>query len=642
MAEAAAVNEHDIDRGNRNSHRDVGAYGEPVSLIQNFLDRNVTDRTGPVRTKAQANGLSKEKQKLVHKLEKADEVNHDVNASEDAHTSQQADSLLQKAGKVPILVREFNNRIAEQEAKRLEKANTLPDSSFEAPSPPHASIVQNAFDRMRPKRTPADVATITIGSKTMTSSIGTPAAKRRRIEEPADRSAPRSQRSRPKSQLSQKFGASLRAFAAPGTQVDEDASNSEDLLEGEDLAVDRPETPLEAESGEEQPIPDSANDDVEDIETSSILPADEEGSDDEYIDEDRKKAREEAKVEKMIQEAEKEATRPSQDSLKRANNILKGGGRHKDLTVQLVTTINSSVARIEEQMSQLNKAMKQYDENLIKHDEETDDPLQATSAEERLSLTVSKADFGRMRIVGQFNLGFILATRSTLPSSPNNNTSQDELFIIDQHASDEKYNFERLQRTTVVQNQRLVHPYPLSLTAIEEETLLNNLPTLTSNGFLIAVDTSPNTPTGTRCKLLSLPMSKEITFNLHDLEELLSLLSDSSNTQNAEDVPRPAKVRKMLAMRACRSSIMIGKSLTGKQMMKVVRHMGEIEKPWNCPHGRPTMRHLVGLNAWESWRGDGVGEGGVDWRAYLERMRGDKEEELGGEVEEQEAAEEVD
>ncbi len=31
------------------------------------------------------------------------------------------------------------------------------------------------------------------------------------------------------------------------------------------------------------------------------------------------------------------------------------------------------------------------------------------------------------------------------------------------------------------------------------------------------------------------------------------------------------------------------------QMQKVVANLAEIEQPWNCPHGRPTMRHLVDL-----------------------------------------------
>jgi DNA mismatch repair protein PMS2 len=58
----------------------------------------------------------------------------------------------------------------------------------------------------------------------------------------------------------------------------------------------------------------------------------------------------------------------------------------------------------------------------------------------------------------------------------------------------------------------------------------------------------------------------------------------------------------MFAMRACRSSIMIGKTLSRKQMQQVVVHMGTIDKPWNCPHGRPTMRHLCSLNTLQPWR----------------------------------------
>ena len=70
---------------------------------------------------------------------------------------------------------------------------------------------------------------------------------------------------------------------------------------------------------------------------------------------------------------------------------------------------------------------------------------------------------------------------------------------------------------------------------------------------------------------------------------------------------------------------MVGKTLTLKQMRKVARHMGEMEKPWNCPHGRPTMRHLAGLGAWSGWqegdaldddeRGDGVRS--TDWKAWM-------------------------
>ena len=46
----------------------------------------------------------------------------------------------------------------------------------------------------------------------------------------------------------------------------------------------------------------------------------------------------------------------------------------------------------------------------------------------------------------------------------------------------------------------------------------------------------------------------------------------------------------------CNPKVMIGTALSVSEMKKLVVHMGEIEQPWNCPHGRPTMRHLVNLD----------------------------------------------
>lgn len=115
-------------------------------------------------------------------------------------------------------------------------------------------------------------------------------------------------------------------------------------------------------------------------------------------------------------------------------------------------------------------------------------------------------------------------------------------------------------------------------------------------------------------------MSREVVFDAKDLEELIALLNEGAGVH-----ARPSKVRKMFAMRACRISIMVGKALTQQHMQKVVRHMGEIDKPWNCPHGRPTMRHLYGMDQWSGWKeGDGIQGLGektrtTDWEAYVEK-----------------------
>jgi len=78
--------------------------------------------------------------------------------------------------------------------------------------------------------------------------------------------------------------------------------------------------------------------------------------------------------------------------------------------------------------------------------ENAEDNATASAA---LSRIISKADFTKMQVIGQFNLGFIIARRQK------SEEGLDDLFIIDQHAADEKYNFETLQQTTVIESQRL-------------------------------------------------------------------------------------------------------------------------------------------------------------------------------------------
>ena len=70
-----------------------------------------------------------------------------------------------------------------------------------------------------------------------------------------------------------------------------------------------------------------------------------------------------------------------------------------------------------------------------------------------LARVLSKVDFGIMEVVGQFNRGFIVARLSKVGGDGLGAT--DDLFIVDQHAADEKYNFETLQATTRLESQRL-------------------------------------------------------------------------------------------------------------------------------------------------------------------------------------------
>ena len=97
----------------------------------------------------------------------------------------------------------------------------------------------------------------------------------------------------------------------------------------------------------------------------------------------------------------------------------------------------------------------------------------STEVDRTLSRVIKKQDFAGMRIIGQYNKAFIIARRRV--EAGEGEGSSDDLFIIgepvqvieldlayetltfpDQHAADEKYNFETLQAITKIQSQRLI------------------------------------------------------------------------------------------------------------------------------------------------------------------------------------------
>ncbi|KAK0743575.1 hypothetical protein B0T18DRAFT_430826 [Schizothecium vesticola] len=537
-----------------------------------------------------------------------------------------------------------------------------PIAALPPPSQPPVPRSKTISPMKPPNRSTQEVATITIGGHAVMSILGSP-SKRSQVEAARDAGnppIPGKERTRPVAlptfggRLSQMFSASASTQDEGASRLDvtmenvempledEEDENEEELEDeddGDDSLFVKQSEEHHAMSEEERPSPESdapqsVQSDESPQEEADLpvippsprdvaeppSPSDEQAdSDGEYLDEDDKKAREEQKVQDMIKAAEaKAATETTQDSEKRSQMLLKGGARRKDATINLVQRVHTSHASLQKRITAWEQSLPTPTPKSPTG--RASEGLESPDAEEKLSLKITKSDFATMRIVGQFNLGFILAVRNAT-----NSDDDDELFIIDQHASDEKYNFERLQATTTIQSQRLVQPKALELTAVDEELVMEHAAALERNGFVVAVDTSGDRPVGARCQLLSLPVSRETTFSVADLEELVYLLGENPSG-SATTVPRPSKVRKMLAMRACRSSIMIGRALGRRQMERVVRHMGEMEKPWNCPHGRPTMRHLCGLGgAWDGrvWReeeGFG-GEGRADWAGWMRDRR---------------------
>lgn len=203
----------------------------------------------------------------------------------------------------------------------------------------------------------------------------------------------------------------------------------------------------------------------------------------------------------------------------------------------------------------------------------------------------SKEDFGRMQVVGQFNLGFIIGKLDQ------------DLFIVDQHAADEKCNFEKLSESTVMHLQPLLQPIRLELSPEEEVVVSMHMGIIRKNGFALKEDMVA--PPGQRFLLKAVPFSKNITFGIEDLKDLISTLNDSqgecsiisSYKSDTSDSVCPSRVRAMLASRACRTSVTVGDALSQTEMQNILHNLAGLKSPWNCPHGRPTMRHLADLSS---------------------------------------------
>lgn len=195
-------------------------------------------------------------------------------------------------------------------------------------------------------------------------------------------------------------------------------------------------------------------------------------------------------------------------------------------TLDMFDTISTSIQEISDLMAAEDKLCEQIKKSKLDRlkFKAKIEPSKNKLAEEELQTEISKKSFSQMEIIGQFNLGFIIVKL------------EDDLFIVDQHATDEKFNYETLQNETSLYNQKLVIPQSLELTAVSEMILIDNLDIFEKNGFKFKIN--PNAQPTKKVQLTAKPMSKNWEFGKDEIDELIFLLQESPNT-----VLRPSKIR---------------------------------------------------------------------------------------------------
>ncbi len=163
--------------------------------------------------------------------------------------------------------------------------------------------------------------------------------------------------------------------------------------------------------------------------------------------------------------------------------------------------------------------------------------------------------------------------------------SDDGLVLIDQHAADERVNYERLQEAIgdSPSSQRLAEPVELELTAREAALFAEYQENLNSIGFEAA-----HRETRT-VEVTAVPAVFSTTLEAELLREAVVSFVESTDG-GAETIDEA--VDELLADLACYPSITGNTSLTEGSVVDLLAALDDCTNPYACPHGRPVIIEL--------------------------------------------------
>jgi len=173
-----------------------------------------------------------------------------------------------------------------------------------------------------------------------------------------------------------------------------------------------------------------------------------------------------------------------------------------------------------------------------------------------------------MEVIGQLGGIYILAT-----------TESGELVLIDQHAAHERILYEQVIGRTggVHRSQELIVPVVLHRTAQEAAVLLDLLPALAKEGFVLE-------EFGRDTFLVrAIPV---VLGKLEDTTMIDEIVSDLVSEETARPLNNRERITRIIA---CRGAIKAGTVCTKEQCQRIVNQIRYAQNPFTCPHGRPTM-----------------------------------------------------
>ncbi|MFB6292924.1 MAG: DNA mismatch repair protein MutL, partial [Halonotius sp.] len=195
-----------------------------------------------------------------------------------------------------------------------------------------------------------------------------------------------------------------------------------------------------------------------------------------------------------------------------------------------------------------------------------------------------------LRVLGQLYDTYLLAE------------ADDGLLLIDQHAADERVNYERLQRALGESptTQQLAEPVSLELTAREAALFERATDELGEIGF------AAEQRDGREIAVTAVPAVFETTLDPTLLRD--ALLGFVESAEDADTVA--AAVDDLLADLACYPSVTGNTSLTEGSVVDLLETLDDCENPYACPHGRPVVIEISREEIGERFERDYPGHSG--------------------------------
>lgn len=191
--------------------------------------------------------------------------------------------------------------------------------------------------------------------------------------------------------------------------------------------------------------------------------------------------------------------------------------------------------------------------------------------EKPVEVTLQKEVFPQMRVIGQLHGKYILAEDDTF------------LYIVDQHAAQEKYHYEQF-------NKRLQEPiseFFELLIPVQLEIGSSGIQRLDEiNEQLNTIGIQLETFGGNTLIVRKVPVW------MHQVDIELFLRDMLDYFFEEKDISLERMRKKAVATMACHSSIRFNRHLSKIEMEQVLTDLKNCEEPFHCPHGRPTFMRL--------------------------------------------------